>query len=399
MSRYHSYLNSAKEILNQYKGDQPFALFSKDFFRQRKKYGSQDRKQITNLCYCYFRLGKAGRHLPVEERILLGLFLCAGSANEMLEQLKPEWVKHVNKSASEKLPIANSQLAIEEIFPWQNELSTGIEKQTFILSHLHQPDLFLCVRPGNEKSVQEKLRSAGIEFKILNENCLCLPNTSKLDGVIEVDRDAVIQDYTSQQIGDYLTPLTANTEQQTIKVWDCCAGSGGKSLLAFDIIPNIELTVSDKRASILVNLKKRFARARIHNYENILIDLSTHSNSRLPTPDSRLPTHHFDLILFDAPCTGSGTWSRTPEQLYYFKEEKIIDYSTLQKRMLGNIVPHLKEGGVLLYITCSVFQKENEEIVEFIKKNFHLELKKMEILKGYAHHADSMFAAEFCREK
>jgi 16S rRNA (cytosine967-C5)-methyltransferase len=390
VSRYHSYLNSAKEILNQYKGDQPFALFIKDFFRQRKKYGSQDRKQITNLCYSYFRLGKTGRQLPVEERILLGLFLCAESPNEILEQLKPEWAKHLNKSATEKLAIGNGQLAITEIFPWQDELSNDIDIEAFTLSHLHQPDLFLRLRPGKEKSVQEKLRNSGIEFKILSENCLSLPNTSKLDGVIDLEMDAVVQDYNSQQTGNYIA-APANPKQQTTKVWDCCAGSGGKSLLAFDIIPDIDLTVSDKRESILVNLKKRFARAGIRNYKSIVTDLSTHN--------SQLTTHQFDLVLFDAPCTGSGTWSRTPEHLYYFKEEKIIDYSTLQKKMLANIIPSLKEGGMLLYITCSVFKKENEEIVEFIKENFHLQLKKMKILKGYDKHADSMFAAEFGREK
>ena len=135
-------------------------------------------------------------------------------------------------------------------------------------------------------------------------------------------------------------------------------------------------------------------------------DSSTHNSPAFAkaaageaTHNSQLTTHSFDLIIFDAPCTGSGTWSRTPEQLYYFKDEKIDDYSTLQKKMLANIIPHLKEGGSLLYITCSVFKKENEEIVDFIKENFHLQLKKMEILKGYDKNADSMFAAEFFREK
>ena len=83
MSRYHSYLNSAKEILSAYKGEQPFGFFLKDFFARYKKYGSKDRKQISHLCYCYFRLGKAAMGLPVEERILMGLFLCSNESNEI----------------------------------------------------------------------------------------------------------------------------------------------------------------------------------------------------------------------------------------------------------------------------------------------------------------------------
>jgi 16S rRNA (cytosine967-C5)-methyltransferase len=53
----------------------------------------------------------------------------------------------------------------------------------------------------------------------------------------------------------------------------------------------------------------------------------------------------------------------------------------------------LKPGGSLLYITCSVFKKENEEMVEYINEKFHLQLVKMELLRGYELKADTMFAA------
>jgi 16S rRNA (cytosine967-C5)-methyltransferase len=53
----------------------------------------------------------------------------------------------------------------------------------------------------------------------------------------------------------------------------------------------------------------------------------------------------------------------------------------------------LEPGGYLLYITCSVFRKENEAIVDFIKEKFHLQLVKMELLKGYDKKADTLFAA------
>jgi 16S rRNA (cytosine967-C5)-methyltransferase len=53
----------------------------------------------------------------------------------------------------------------------------------------------------------------------------------------------------------------------------------------------------------------------------------------------------------------------------------------------------LEPGGYLLYITCSVFKKENEEAVNFVKEKFHLQLVKMELQKGYDKKADTMFAA------
>jgi len=59
MSRYFSYLNSTKGILSAYNGEEPFASFIKKYFAVHKKFGSRDRKQISHLCYCYFRLGNA----------------------------------------------------------------------------------------------------------------------------------------------------------------------------------------------------------------------------------------------------------------------------------------------------------------------------------------------------
>jgi 16S rRNA (cytosine967-C5)-methyltransferase len=102
---------------------------------------------------------------------------------------------------------------------------------------------------------------------------------------------------------------------------------------------------------------------------------------------------NFDLIICDAPCTGSGTWSRTPEQLYYFREKKIDEYSSLQKKIVSNVIPHLANGGYLCYITCSVFKKENEIVVDFIQEKFNLEIIRIEVLKGYDKKADTMFAA------
>src|ERR1041385_4702883 len=92
----HSYVNSAVRILKQYEGQEPFALFLKKYFSANKKHGSRDRKQIAHLCYCYFRLGKALLEVPVEERILSGLFLCSNESNEILANVKPGWNQQID---------------------------------------------------------------------------------------------------------------------------------------------------------------------------------------------------------------------------------------------------------------------------------------------------------------
>jgi 16S rRNA (cytosine967-C5)-methyltransferase len=75
--------------------------------------------------------------------------------------------------------------------------------------------------------------------------------------------------------------------------------------------------------------------------------------------------------------------------------KKIEKYSSLQRKIVSNIVHHLRPGGFMVYITCSVFKKENENVAEFIEEKFVFESIKMELLKGYDKKSDSMFVALF----
>jgi len=87
----------------------------------------------------------------------------------------------------------------------------------------------------------------------------------------------------------------------------------------------------------------------------------------------------------------------TGVSIYFFNDKKIDQYALLQKKIVSTIVAMLKKNGWLLYITCSVFKKENEDVVEFMRSNSELELIEMELLKGYEEKADTMFAALFKR--
>jgi 16S rRNA (cytosine967-C5)-methyltransferase len=379
--RYYSYINTAVEILKAYKGEQPFAPFIKTYFSQHKKFGSTDRRKVSHLCYCYFRLGKTAMDLPIEERILLGLYLCSVAANDILQALKPEWNDTIALAPQEKYPL-------HQAFSFTTTLSDGIDRDVFNLSHYQQPDLFLRLRPDKEEAVQQQLLQANISFTALSSNCLALPNASKIEEVLNVNRDVVIQDYSSQQIQQLLKLLPLPFTSPW-RVWDCCAASGGKSILANDVLKNIQLTVSDVRASMLANLKKRFTTAGILQYQSFLCDLSN--------PLSIVAAKPFELIMADVPCSGSGTWGRTPEQLCFFKEEAIVKYSSLQKTIVANAILHLSVGGYLLYSTCSVFKEENEAVVQFVIENFPLTLVKMELIKGYERKADTMFAALFIK--
>ena len=98
MSRFYSYINTSETIIDLYKGDVPFSIFIKSYFASNKKFGSKDRKQISSLCYNFFRLGKAAKELAVEEKILTGIFLCENKSNELLDNLRPEWNALIEQS-------------------------------------------------------------------------------------------------------------------------------------------------------------------------------------------------------------------------------------------------------------------------------------------------------------
>lgn len=382
MSIVQSHLNSAVAIIEQYRGEEPLASFLRKYFSRYKKYGSKDRKQITHLCYCYFRLGKALMNIPTSQRIVAALFLCSSTPDLLLDTLKPEWSDKVLLPVEEKWAIAEGKDMMSNIFPWSELLSAGLDHLQFCKSLLIQPDLFLRIRPGKTEQVQLKLQQAGIIFSRPNATCIALDNRTKIDELIILDKEAVVQDYNSQKVGDFLSLLPVQNKR---RVWDCCAASGGKSIMAVDMLGDIKLTVSDIRESILINLRKRFATAGIKEYSSFVADLSV---KRLPESDDK-----FDLVIADVPCSGSGTWGRTPEQLFYFKEEMIEQYARLQKQIMSNVLHHVSPGGYILYITCSVFKAENEEVVNWYLKQNQLNLIKMELLQGYSFKADTMFAA------
>ncbi len=381
------HIETAKKLIENYKGDMPLQFALKNYFSANKKHGSRDRKIITHLCYTYFRLGKALSDLPFEERIRIALFLCEDDLKNW-QILFSEKLLQLHSALMEKrieaIKAAYPQFFIEDIFPFLDK--TGIENKTaFAVSMLSQPYTFLRIRPGGQNKVVSALEKNNITYTSVNENAIAVEQGFRLDDILKINKDAVIQDVSSQRVSDFFP------ERESIEsVWDCCAASGGKSILAYDYFSGkIQLTVSDVRKSILANLKQRLRQADVSVEKIFQADLTK------PIDMNK----KFDLIICDAPCSGSGTWARTPEQISFFTENRIEDFEHLQKQIVENIIHHTKENGWLLYITCSVFTKENEEMVAWIQSSYKdFVLVKTDYIAGYHQRADTMFAALFKKE-
>ena len=378
MSRFHSHIKTAKTIIESYKGEQPFAAHIKSFFAADKKYGSGDRRKISHYCYCFFRIRHLFPQEDMEHVLLKGLFL---TGQEVNEGFPDDWKKRVGESATDKLVYLGK--SPEGLFPLLHEVSSKLNRKQFCLSLLEQPRLFLRIRPGKKERVMQSLVDAGCQPVSCGEDCLSLPNGSSLDKVIQLDKDAVIQDLNSQRVLDELErlPLTG-----PLHVWDCCAGSGGKSILLFDKLRaknQLRITVTDIRETILKNLRLRLSRSGVPVHSCLVKDVS----AAVPFKES------FHLIIGDLPCSGSGTWGRTPEQMSFFTEEQLIEFSEKQKKIAENALTCLIPGGLFFYITCSVFHRENEEVVAYLKEKHSLQLLNECYHVGYEKQADTLYVA------
>lgn len=377
--KYDNQLRYAVHIIDTYKGEVPLHAWLKDYFRANKQMGSRDRKQLSALVYSFYRLGHAANHLKVKDRLIAGLFLCTDQPSDLLAHFNADLNDAIPNPLKEKL--AKADINPLDIFPWKDQLSPSIDTEAFCLSFLRQPDLFLRIRPGQENAVRARIGKTEAEF--LPPATLRLPNGFKVEDYFTPDKEVVIQDYSSQRVAEFL-----QSTQTPRSFWDACAASGGKSILAHDLYPGMDLTASDIRESILANLRGRFLTAGIKRYHAFIADLTLDHQKTLPIAH---------LVLADVPCTGSGTWGRTPEDLFFFDPRKIDNYPITQRKILTNIASRLAPGAALVYCTCSVFRKENEDMIAFLAENFGLQPERTENLPGYPNRADTLFASRLSK--
>jgi len=147
---------------------------------------------------------------------------------------------------------------------------------------------------------------------------------------------------------------TIGTETKGLKVLDLCAAPGGKStLLASYFVDGLVVSneVIKSRASILVeNITK-------WGSENVVV------TNNDPSHFKGLE-NFFDVIVVDAPCSGSGLFRKDSEAIGEWSENNVRLCSQRQERIVQDILPCLKQGGTLIYSTCSYSKDEDEEILD-----------------------------------
>lgn len=151
----------------------------------------------------------------------------------------------------------------------------------------------------------------------------------------------------SPQLACNALPLAAKD-----RVLDYCAGGGGKSLAIAARQSGLTLFAHDADPARMSDLPARAARA----------------GARITT--TRQPKGQFQLVIADVPCSGSGTWRRTPGAKWRFSQTQLTRLLTTQAKILRDVAPLVAPKGHLAYMTCSLLQPENDaQIDHFLSEN------------------------------
>ncbi len=140
---------------------------------------------------------------------------------------------------------------------------------------------------------------------------------------------------------------------------DACAGAGGKTLHLAELLgPGGAIHAHDVRAAALEELVLRADRAGLSVSHHR--DVAARIRIRATAPAAG---EQFDGVLVDAPCSGSGTWRRSPHLKWVTTPEAVAASAATQRRLLAAFSAHVRPGGRLVYATCSLSREENAAVV------------------------------------
>ena len=328
-------------------------------FKGNKKLGSRDRKFIAESIYEIVRYHRFYSEVAksTESYNLLGVHLIKnGLDTEEFQDEYPINVDLIKRNLKNKYPIA-----IKESFPdWMCEMGEkefGAEDWALIMKALNKPaDVYLrtnTLRITREELIRELEKEEIFTEKVEGlDSCLRLIERKNVfatnafkNGYFEV------QDAASQ----FIAPLL--DVKPGLRVVDACAGAGGKSLHLAALMKNKgKIIAMDIHEWKLGELKKRAARNKVDIVEVKVIE-NTKTTKRLEGS--------FDRVLLDVPCTGWGVIRRNPDTKWKLSPTEIDRLLTLQREIITDYSKMCKPGGLMVYATCSILNKENEEQVKW----------------------------------
>lgn len=279
-------------------------------------------------------------------------------------------------------PLWNDDLTNRaELSQWTDE-----QKQTFIQGQNRLPPVWL--RPQKNTQVdklKQQLTHEGVDTDLQHGRITASGGVGLLEtspfksGLFE------IQDYASQKIAETVAVKPGQ------KVWDACAGAGGKSLAIAEVMNNKGIVVAtDIRTFKLDELKRRAKKGEYYNIRTFGWDAE--APLRLPKEVSN--QSGFDWVLIDAPCSSTGTWRRNPDARWRESAKPNSELLELQQHITQQASQSVRLDGHLVYATCSWMVEENEQQVSnFLRNNPGFKLISQTMLGFPEVDSDAMFSA------
>jgi 16S rRNA (cytosine967-C5)-methyltransferase len=355
-------IDSLHSIFNEQK---PADKVLRSVLKRDKRWGSRDRSFIAETTYDIVRWKRLYQEIaevkpPFDRDNLFRLFVVWATLRGIL---LPDW-KQFEGKPTRKIKgrfdaLSKVRVLRESIPDWLDALGLeahGKEQWTKELHELNrQAEVVLRTNTlkTSRKDLAQTLKVEEIDTKLAGETPegLILTQRSNVfttsafkSGLFEV------QDINSQRVAHYAQVKPG------MRVIDACAGAGGKSLHLSALMENKgQIIALDIFQNKLEELKRRARRNGAHNIETRLID----SRKTIKKLQSSA-----DLVLIDAPCTGTGVLKRNPDAKWKLSQEFLEEVTKTQQNILFDYSTMVKPKGTLIYATCSILPQENQEQVK-----------------------------------
>ena len=389
---------AAIEVLDRWQsGSQGLDRVLAAWGRANRFAGAADRRAIADLVYDAVRrlrsaawTAGAGEN-PTGRALILGSLTLDGLDRAALAQLF-SGARHAPPNLSEAetarlgQPLDGAPRAVRLDFPdWLAPHLESIRDAALELMRRRAP-LFLRVNllRGNRAAAIAALAADRIvaEAGPLSPTCLKVVSGSHTVARANAYRDGLveIQDAASQAAADFAGARPGDT------VLDYCAGAGGKTLaLGGAMAGQGQLHVHDSAPRRLAQLGERARRAGV---EVILHE---------PGQTGAL-AGCCDLVLVDAPCSGSGAWRRNPDAKWRLTAEQLAAYAQTQDSILAEAAAAVRPGGRLVYLTCSMLGVENaDRVANFLATRANFSARRAPLVLSQLDGGDGFFASEMHR--
>jgi len=393
-----------------------------EFFRNNRDLGTKERAFVAESVYGVLRrlrflstVTANDENDPDDARklILAWLLRVQGMSIRELEPIlneqQKEWAHMIKAKSTDNLPLA-VQADVRD-WLWDKLVAQYGEAEALTIARSMHEQATLDLRVNTIKGTRDEVLAKFIAENTSGETNVTktpyspigirMPNRMNIGRhVLFTEGKIEVQDEGSQLLAHLVAP------KRGMMVADFCAGAGGKSLAMGALMRNTgrlyAFDVSEKR---LHNLGQRLKRSGLSNLHAQVI--SSESDPKLKRLNGK-----FDRVLVDAPCSGLGTLRRNPDLKWRQTPEDIAELNVKQTNILARAAKLTKNGGRLIYATCSLLSDENENIAEqFLAANpdFKL-LNAAEILAQqqiqldtgnylkllpHLHNTDGFFAAVF----